>query len=691
MGFFDRFFGGNASSVKVVNDIYNPSISKPIGINEKSFVDMAEQFKGQVESNVVKFPSELGEEHPFDFSTMEKLYKKFGIYAAVVDKYVDYVWGGGFYVTCEDDRALEIINQFIKDVDFTTLGRQWTKEGLNKGNGFLELGGSPEKGIEGMKVLNANYIYVKRNNMGEIQGFNQYTGAFDKYAKQKVIPFTKDEIAHFAFNIIGDSAYGLGLGYTGLLLVDNYLQLNKDEHYIIKRKANSPLHAKIGIVNGERTIIPKAEDITRFGQEMENMSNKTNWATDPLVELKVVDFGDVGEKFARALEHDFDNLCYAWQMPPVLLGRANVPEGLARVQLEGFQKRIQAIQDELEKIIENQIFKRVLNANGFDVDVEFEWGVPSVMESSARMNIVSELVKSPTTSPALKSMLENELVNLLKLDKDEWEQKKLEQEEKDEEEMERMEERPQPIVPGQNKNFPQKVVPKKEQPKQPKAVLPKPEEKLQEEVKKKIRTKSNYEFQKECKHCTELYEEVNDIQEWLGFNYKQYLGQIKARLKDYDFENIKALNEIEAQAGYLSPSQIEELRDILDNGFSKGLGMKEMAKQVDKKLGLKDLYRMTEDGNIKTGASGLPILAKSADKRSIGIVRSEVTRLANLGAEQYYKDNGITKETWVASFGDRTCEDCEALNGQIFEIGNHPDIPLHPMCRCTLTPLVEIK
>ena len=61
------------------------------------------------------------------------------------------------------------------------------------------------------------------------------------------------------------------------------------------------------------------------------------------------------------------------------------------------------------------------------------------------------------------------MINLLKLDRDEWEKLKLEQEGKEEEERKRLEAQPQPIVPGQNAKFPQKVAPKKEQPTQPKA------------------------------------------------------------------------------------------------------------------------------------------------------------------------------------------------------------------------------
>jgi len=104
----------------------------------------------------------------------------------------------------------------------------------------------------------------------------------------------------------------------------------------------------------------------------------------------------------------------------VLLGMANIPEGLAKVQMEAFQRRIQSIQAELEKIIEGQIFKKVLNANGLvknskgtEIHVEFEWGTPSVMELEGRLKLITELVKSPATGYALKTILTDELVKLL--------------------------------------------------------------------------------------------------------------------------------------------------------------------------------------------------------------------------------------------------------------------------------------
>ena len=124
---------------------YKPAMSS---LNELGIVNIAEQFKGEVEKNDIKFPQELGEEHPFDFPEMEKLYTKFGFYTAVVDKYVDFVVGPGFYIECDDARAKEIIEDFMRDVNLDTILRAWCKEALNKGNGFLEIGGSKEEDIE---------------------------------------------------------------------------------------------------------------------------------------------------------------------------------------------------------------------------------------------------------------------------------------------------------------------------------------------------------------------------------------------------------------------------------------------------------------------------------------------------------------------------------------------------------------
>lgn len=669
---------------------------------------ITEQFKGEIEQKTVKFPQELGEVHPFNFKITEGLYKKFGFFTAVVDKYIDYVVGPGFFIESKDERAKKIIEDFMRDVNFDTLLRSWTKEALIKGNGYLEIGGSKKEGVAGLKILNAEYMYVKRDKFGVIEEYNQYKGAFDKFAKEQVIDFKPFQIAHVPFNKVGDCAYGLGIGFPALTDMNYTIQQEQDMHMIMNKKANAPLHAKLGKIDGNTKIIPKPADVVAFGQKLETMNNKQEWATDPLVEFKVIDYGNIGERFEKTLDYDIQMLFYDFQIPAVLMGMAKVPEGLAKVQMDAFQRRIQSIQAELEKIIETQIFSRVLEANGFgpDTDVEFEWGSPSAIEVEGRMTLISDLIKSPTTGFAMRTLLEDELVNLLKLDASEYEELKDEQEKK---EKEFEAERPQPIVPGQNKNFPQRPQPKAQQPAQPKPIVPKTTKQLKVFPKSKSTTSvkraakgsgdkrislnpyvvQSYESQKVCPHCSESVSHINSIEEWLGFNYKEYLGYIEEAIQNDSFDLLKAVTEIEKEAGRLTESQILKLKDVLSEGMKKGQGISQMAKNLDKTAGLKDLYQM-EDGKLKLGASGLPRLVRTKEKRATMIIRTEVTRVANAGAVEHYKEKGIKRVEWVASFGDRTCPDCEALNGKIYEIGARPDIPLHAMCRCTLAPITEL-
>lgn len=663
MGIFD-YFRGNKDVIEENNNNLNS-----IDYDPKFFLNEAElmlkqnssaeyNFKGEVEQNEKKFPIMLGEEHPFDFCITEGIYKKFGMVSGVVDKYVDFVVGPGFFVTCDDERGKKLIDDFMQEVNFDTLLRAWIKEGLVKGNGFIEIGGGKDETPKGLKVLNANYMYVKRDNKGVIEGYNQYTGAFKRFDQKKVIPFETYQVAHIGFNKIGDGAYGLGIVYPALSSINYLLQNEKDMHMLMTRKANAPYHIKMGGVVGGKYYKPNPSDVNRIGKDLEWLNNKHEWTTDGLTDIKVIDFGNIGDKFDSVLRYDMDMLIYTFQVPGVLLGMANIPEGLAQVQMDAFQRRIQSLQAEIEKVIEQNIFRRVLLSNGLDVHVEFEWGQPSDTEKNDRLTKLTEIMKLPTASMSFIKLVEKDMVQLLGYDEDEYEVMS------GEEERRREEERALPIVPGQNENRPQPV---------------------RREMKEHYNCDCD-----DCKQIEESLDSYNTMSEWLGFNYEQYKKWILEEVKKDGFDYIKASNIIEQDAGYLTDQQILDLKKVLYSGFKKGSSMKEMSKLVDRNVRPGNLYKIDEKGKLVLNEDGSKVLVKSADNRSIGIVRSEVTRLANMGAEKYYKENGITKVKWIASIGNRTCEQCEALNGNIYEIYGHPQIPLHPYCRCTLGAVTEV-
>lgn len=395
--------------------------------------------KGLVEQKIVQFPKDLGEEHPFDFSIVENLFKKFGLVAAIVDKYVDFIVGPGFFVRSDDDRAQKIIEDFLRDTQFSSLLRAWLREALLKGNGYLELGGRPDEVPQGMKVLNAKFMFIDRDKEGELQGYNQYMGNLKTVSKSKIEKFNPFEIAHIPLNVVGDCPYGLGVVYPAINTINQLIGARVNTTVLMERKTNSPYHVKIGM-DGEN---PAQADIDEFRSKLEYMKNDHEWITGPGIEIDAVQFGNFMDKLTPILDYYTQTLFAEVQIPEVIMGHGSIPEGLAKVQMDAWERTIGAIQEETEKIIEEQIFRRVLRANGLDAHVEFEWGAPSNAEKNERVLKITELLKIIDLSPKMKDMLELELAQLMGLN--------VALLEDDQEQRDREEDRRQPIVPGQNR------------------------------------------------------------------------------------------------------------------------------------------------------------------------------------------------------------------------------------------------
>ena len=601
------------------------------------------RFQGEVERKVIRFPAELGEEHPFNYETTEKLYATFGFQTAIVNRYVNMIWGGGVHTKCEDERAKEIIDQWIKDVDFDSLGRHWTKQGLLN-CGFLELGGKKDETVQGAKVLGSRYMFVKRDEKGHLEKVNQYKGGFDKFAKDKVLPFDPHQVAILALNKVGDCPYGLGIVYPMIRYIDDFISLRKDMHFLTKRKANSPYHAKLG----DKDNRPTMEAVESFGKKLETMSGKTEWATDDLVDINVLDFGKVGEKFEAPLRQDFEMIMISSMLPEIALGLGNIPEGLADKQDELLDQMVASFQIEIEKVVENKIFRRILQSHNLDVHVELEWGQPDKREKNERVTRLTEALKLFNLSPTMVKMLEDDMAVTLGYDIE-----KLQVGREEDEERKKEEEEPQPKVPG---------------------------------------TKAREFYQSEsCASHKHIKEETDySLREWLGFNYRDYLSSTLDIVEQDAFTLLLANSNVELAAGKFTSVQVGNLREVMYTGFQKGQSIREISSQINEKVKPKDLLKL-KDGKIVRDRNGLAKLQVSKEKRAIMISRTETTRLANLGALDHYKKEDVEKVRWVASTGGRTCPECIDLNGKIFEIDKVIPPPIHVMCRCTTIPITELS
>jgi SPP1 gp7 family putative phage head morphogenesis protein len=685
------------------NIVKRENSDKYIFITDDS-LKVTEQFKGKVEVVPEQWMKELGEKHPFNFNELGKIVKQIGYISAIVDKYVDYIVGGGIRAVCENERAQTIINDWLRDVSFEVVLRSWIREGLVKGNGFLELGKNEDGNIVEIKLLNADNMFVIRDEYGNVLGYKQYWGANlqnminnGRYIGSEVIDFKPSEIAHLAINRHADMVYGFGLLYPTLSVIDNMVQADKDMHMLIRRKANSPIVAKMGSL--EHNDIPNTSDMSAFKSKLEALRNNQEFVTGPNIEMKVLDFGNIGNKFDFILTFDRDKIHSVFQVPAVLMGLGSIPEGLAQVQMEAFMMNIKSKQDEIEKIIEEKIFRVILNSNGLDNHVEVEWGQPNERELREEILMHSNLISNPNFGELFRKKLEMKIAKRLGFSEEEI----LEMEESRELEMQQV----QPIVPGQNNPTKEEWITKdgrhiyiddKGNPHYGKDAI----DKANEDKKGKggsgdskslsgrttsISKSHNVDEKTLMENgLTNEFDIQTDypLNEWLGFNYQKYLKHINSAIEKDKFTNLKAETNNEKLAGYLTERQISRLKNIFKDSFERGENLNQISDRLIKEGKIKDLYKLNENGDIVLNEENDPEIRLGREQRAKVIARTETTRLAGEGQQLYYEDSGVEKYRWVSTLGMRTCQICEELNGQIFVVGDGP-IPGEPhlMCRCT--------
>jgi len=134
---------------------------------------------------------------------------------------------------------------------------------------------------------------------------------------------------------------------------------------------------------------------------------------------------------------------------------------------------------------------------------------------------------------------------------------------------------------------------------------------------------------------------------------------------------------------FLVNFQIELMGDVADqlkrsiksrvsSGIIAGKSMPEIARDIGTVIKDEETFR-------KAGRT----VFKSAQHRVNLITRTEVNRAHNQGRMKFYKMAGVKKVQWFATLDKRTAPLDRSYHKQVFDIDKVPDIPLHPLCRCS--------
>ncbi|WP_019123632.1 portal protein [Brevibacillus massiliensis] len=104
----------------------------------------------------------------------------------------------------------------------------------------------------------------------------------------------------------------------------------------------------------------------------------------------------------------------------------------------------------------------------------------------------------------------------------------------------------------------------------------------------------------------------------------------------------------------------QQIREVLADGFEENIGWRGLMRQIE------------------------PVIVNPT--RAEMIARTELAWAYNRSSKKIYADAGFSRVEWSAVLDARTCPTCRSRHQTVYQIDEHPSIPAHPRCRCTLLP-----
>lgn len=139
----------------------------------------------------------------------------------------------------------------------------------------------------------------------------------------------------------------------------------------------------------------------------------------------------------------------------------------------------------------------------------------------------------------------------------------------------------------------------------------------------------------------------------------------------------------------------EPMQDRLLSDWASGLTVADQTRIMDAiRLGMTngdttdDIVGEVFGDAALNGSNGLMEITR---RDAASIVQTAIATVTGDARGAWAEANSdiITKEIWVATLDSHTCPECQALDGQVFNVGEGDTTPAHFLCRCVRVPTLD--
>lgn len=162
------------------------------------------------------------------------------------------------------------------------------------------------------------------------------------------------------------------------------------------------------------------------------------------------------------------------------------------------------------------------------------------------------------------------------------------------------------------------------------------------------------------------YQTWFNIDQYNGFHqeFAQISAQTVEELITYPFNGADFSSRLWKQKDYMLQSLNESITTMLIQGRNPTTLTKEFAKKFETKE--YEAYRL---------------------------LHTEGSFIMEQASQKVYAEDGVEKYQWLATLDSKTCEECQPLDGKVFDVGQGVTgvnlTPKHCFCRCTTVPYYD--
>lgn len=222
----------------------------------------------------------------------------------------------------------------------------------------------------------------------------------------------------------------------------------------------------------------------------------------------------------------------------------------------------------------------------------------------------------------------------------------------------------------------------------------------------------------------DAYADLDDGEKPTTFAYMNSIAKMKAKVMEYRrprFDSMKAilteeLAALEKNEESFSLAWIVALYEAFNLPAPSVKDMSKRASEEIRKYGVYNgesidtIFDKYLAADVNRLVSAVTIEAGMREKGSLKHLRGEIERALLTARRQMHVNimmivNGVSNETssavarknskyvdavmWATELDERVCEECDALEGEVFLPDEAPACPMHPNCRCRLVPVMR--